>query len=160
MRARVSHDDAYERVRKLLCELPSIFLNITGGVTAVGGHTGFAGDLQFGGESRVGNARFHSWINGEVGLTFRTSAGCPSVVLSGSILYAHAMGTYFLYPDTYHSKPVWKHRSESLFIYYASMEGLSSQGLDRGEGRWQVGTFIGADQGIAAASPVLLKTYN
>ena len=140
-----------------LRELPSIFLNITGGVTAIGGHTGFAGDLQFGGESRIGNAQFHSWINGEVGLTFRTSAGCASVVLSGSILYAHAMGTYFLYPDTYHSKPVWKHRSESLFIYYASMEGLSSQGLDRGEGRWQVGTFIGADQGIAAASPVLLK---
>jgi hypothetical protein len=122
-----------------LRELPSIFLNITGGQTEIGGHTGFAGDIQFGGPSKAGNLRFYSFINGEQGMTFRTAAGCSSVEVKGSTLYPHVMGIYFLYPETYQHKPVWKHRTESFFIFYKAQEGVDSRGEDRGEGGWHIG---------------------
>lgn len=142
-----------------LRELPSIFLNITDGLLDVGGHTGFAGDMQFGGPAAAQQSRvaLNSWFDGDLGLTFRTSAGCEAIVLTGSALYPAAMGTYDLYPDTYDRKPIWKHRKTSFYIFYKAQEGMDPGGADRGEGRWFVGTAVGAEEQRADANPMKLR---
>lgn len=88
-------------------ELPSIE---TQGDLTVGGHAGLNGDIQFGQPFGIGVLKLHSWIDGDTGITFRSAAGCSSVVFTGSKLYEDAMGIYNLLPETYHKKPVWKHQ--------------------------------------------------
>jgi hypothetical protein len=142
-----------------LRELPPIFLNITDAILDVGGHTGFAGDIQMGGPAAAqeSTVRLNAWIDGDLGLTFRTAAGCDSVVLTGSALYPTAMGVYDLYPNTYDRKPIWKHRNETWFMFFKSHEGMDSNGVDRGEGRWFVGEEIGAEEQRADANPMKLR---
>ena len=142
-----------------LRELPSIFLNITHGKLDVGGHTGFAGDIQFGGPAATQDSTvvLNSWFDGDLGWTFRTSAGCESIVLTGALLYPDAMGIYDLYPNTYDRKPIWKHRNNTFYIFYKSHEGMDLQGEDRGEGRWFVGTAVGAEPQRADANPLKLR---
>ena len=139
-----------------LRELPSIFLNITDGVTEVGGHTGFASDIQFGGPTG-GQVKVYGWLDGDLGLTFRTAAGCKSIVVSGSTTHPQCMGIYHLSPQTHNNKPVWKLDNSSMYLFYRANEGLDEKGKDRGEGRWFVGRSIGADIIEGGDSPLLLR---
>jgi len=122
-------------------ELPSIE---TQGDLTVGGHAGLNGDIQFGQPSGIGVLKLHSWIDGDTGITFRSAAGCSSVVFTGSKLYEDAMGIYDLLPETYHKKPVWKHQQNDLFLFYKAFDDGEGGSRDAGEGHWFVANFIGS----------------
>jgi len=139
-----------------LRELPSIFLNVTDGRTEVGGHSGFVNDIQLGGPSG-GQVKLHGWFDGDLGLTFRTAAGCKSIVVSGSKTHPQSMGIYSLFPQTHNRKPIWKLENRSMYIFYKANEGVDEKGKDLGEGRWFVGKHIGADKLVGHKSPLLLR---
>jgi len=137
-------------------ELASIFLDITDGRVEVGGHAGFAGDMQFGCPSGAGKVKLHGWFDG-TGLTFRTAAACASVVFSGSTRYPDAMGIYHMHVGTHHRKPVWKHLSSNLYIFYNAHEGVDDDGADQCEGRWFLGSSIGANPLGSTSNPLLMR---